>query len=123
MDWAYSGVNTTVPRNAGPECAQFLGPWRRHIETVIVSAAAVWLFRHSYESATPLPAVAAARLERTGRRLLLVLMSIIWGMEIGYKFSSRTVIYLLNPCHVTTAMQVNSTINFSVGTRRNGVKN
>lgn len=33
-------------------------------------------------------------------------MSVIWGMEIGYKFSSRTVIYLLNPCHVTTAIQI-----------------
>ncbi|KAJ8955641.1 hypothetical protein NQ318_001472 [Aromia moschata] len=41
-----------------------------------------------------------------GRRTLLVLMCLIWGMEIGYKFSSRTVIYLLNPCHVTTAIQI-----------------
>ncbi|KAK9869642.1 hypothetical protein WA026_003389 [Henosepilachna vigintioctopunctata] len=33
-------------------------------------------------------------------------MSIVWGMEIGYKLTTRTLIYLLNPCHVTTAIQI-----------------
>lgn len=105
MDWAYSGVNTTVPRNAGPECAEYLSPTRRRIETVIVLIAAVGLFEWGYNRIS-LPTAAYIRRDRGGRRALLVLMSIIWGMEIGYKFSSKTVIYLLNPCHVTTAIQI-----------------
>lgn len=105
MDWAYSGVNATVPRNAGPECAEFLNPTRRRIETVIVLAAAWGIFKWGLNRIT-LPTAAYVRRDRGGRRALLVLMSIIWGMEIGYKFSSKTVIYLLNPCHVTTAIQV-----------------
>ncbi|GJQ70019.1 hypothetical protein Trydic_g22510 [Trypoxylus dichotomus] len=105
MDWAYSGVNKTVPRNAGPECADFLNPIWRRIETVIVLAIAVSCFRWGYSRVT-LPTAAYVRRDRGGRRALLVLMSLIWGMEIGYKFSSSTVIYLLNPCHVTTAIQI-----------------
>ncbi|RZB39998.1 TMEM164 domain containing protein, partial [Asbolus verrucosus] len=105
MEWAYSGVNKTVPRNAGPECAGFMNPTWRRIETVFVLAFAVTLFRWSY-SRIALPTVVYVRRDRRGRRTLLVMMSLIWGMEIGYKFSSRTVIYLLNPCHVTTAIQI-----------------
>lgn len=105
MEWAYSGVNKTVPRNAGPECAEFLNPIWRRIETVIVLALAAATFSWGYKRIT-LPTAAYVRRDRGGRRTLLVLMSLIWGMEIGYKFSSRTVIYLLNPCHVTTAIQV-----------------
>lgn len=43
--------------------------------------------------------------DRGGKRLLVILLALIWGMEIGFKFASRTVIYLLNPCHVTTLIQ------------------
>lgn len=105
MEWAYSGVNKTVPRNAGPECAGFLNPTWRFIETVIVVALAIATCKWSYKR-LKLPTVDYIRRDRGGRRALLVLMSLIWGMEIGYKFSSRTVIYLLNPCHVATAIQV-----------------
>lgn len=38
--------------------------------------------------------------------MLVILLALLWGMEIGFKFASRTVIYLLNPCHVTTLIQV-----------------
>ncbi|XP_066600475.1 transmembrane protein 164 isoform X2 [Prorops nasuta] len=41
-----------------------------------------------------------------GKRILLLIMSMVFGMEIGFKFTSRTMIYLLNPCHITTAMQL-----------------
>ncbi|KAG7208321.1 hypothetical protein KM043_014557 [Ampulex compressa] len=44
--------------------------------------------------------------DRVGRRVLLIIMSLVFGMEIGFKFSSRTVIYILNPCHITTVLQL-----------------
>lgn len=110
-DWAMGGVNKTVPRNAGPECAEFLDPTYRLIETAIVLVAMVLTFVWSYRRIKlPTPTSYGARRDRGGRRTLLVLMSLIWGMEIGYKFSSRTVIYLLNPCHVTTALQVSQSV-------------
>lgn len=106
--WAYSGVNTTVPRNAGPDCAHYLDPAWRRLETVLVLIWAAGMLRYGWRR-VKLPqndGVEMVRRDRGGRRALLVLMSLIWGMEIGYKFSSRTVIYLFNPCHVTTAIQI-----------------
>ena len=38
--------------------------------------------------------------------MLLVLLCLVFGVEIGYKICSRQVLYLLNPCHVITAMEV-----------------
>lgn len=106
MEWAYSGVNKSVPRNAGPECSEYLTVHRRHVETVVVLGAFVMLLAYTWPRLRVPDATVFVRRDRGGRRLLLVLMSLIWGMEIGYKFSSSTVIYLLNPCHVTTAMQI-----------------
>lgn len=105
MEWAYSGVNLSVPRNAGPECAEYLSPQRRWVESVIILSASVAALVWSW-GRLQVPEAVYVRRDRGGRRLLLVLMSLIWGMEIGYKFSSSTVIYLLNPCHITTAMQI-----------------
>lgn len=57
--------------------------------------------------------------DRGGKRFLVILLALLWGMEIGFKFASRSVIYLLNPCHVTTLIQVstiltsNQTKNYS----------
>ena len=46
------------------------------------------------------------RKDRGGRRILLVIMSLMFGAEIGFKLATRQLIYILNPCHVTTAFQV-----------------
>ncbi|XP_072388792.1 transmembrane protein 164 [Diabrotica undecimpunctata] len=107
MDWEWilSGVNKTVPRNAGQECAGFLNPYWRYVDTSLVLVIVYWIIKWSYPKLS-LPLTTFVRRDRFGKRILLVSMCIIWGMEIGYKFSSRTVIYVLNPCHVTTAIQI-----------------
>lgn len=106
MDWAYGGVNTTVPRNAGPECAAYMNPTWRKIESTFILVVAIKLFDWSYKRISIDQIVYKKREMGNFKIVLLIIMCVVWGMEIGYKFSSRTVIYLLNPCHVTTAIQI-----------------
>lgn len=107
LEWAYHGVNISVPRNGGKECSEFLSMKQRLIETAVVLLVTLPLLHSSLRSVSPLKHLDYSRQkEPLGKRILLVLLCLIWGVEIGFKFSSRAVIFLLNPCHVTTALQI-----------------
>lgn len=106
LDWAYVGVNITVKGNGGPDCAAFLTMTKRIFETVFVLMLTAPLMKWGLKNLTSVPAITDVPKEPPGKRFLLVLMTLIFGIEIGFKFSSKTVIFLLNPCHVTTALQV-----------------
>ncbi|KAJ8867962.1 hypothetical protein PR048_031771 [Dryococelus australis] len=105
FEWAYSGVDASVPGNGGVECASFLSARRRVVESVIAVFFAVILICWGFKSLS----VPKDRYHQHKPRrvdVVLVLVCLIWGIEIGFKLASQTVIYLLNPCHVTTAVQV-----------------
>ncbi|KAJ9588436.1 hypothetical protein L9F63_018169 [Diploptera punctata] len=107
FEWAYSGVNASMPGNGGPECAAFLSPTRRILETCVTLTVAVICIVWGYRNLSVIPEVCSCNQKNgTGKRVLLVVTSLMWGMEIGFKCASRTVIYLFNPCHVTTALQI-----------------
>ncbi|XP_014259326.2 transmembrane protein 164 [Cimex lectularius] len=106
LEWAVQGVNISVPRNGGLECANFLSMKTRTLETIFVLCLCGPTFMWGMRRLTPLNIDCQEKREPTGKRVLLVMMCLIWGIEIGYKFSSRTVIFLLNPCHITTALQI-----------------
>ncbi|XP_067008114.1 transmembrane protein 164 [Anabrus simplex] len=106
FEWAYRGINASVPGDGGPECAQFLSLTRRFIETVVAVLVSAYLISWGYRNLSPIESNCYKKRDRGGKRLLLVLVSLIWGMEIGFKFASETVIYLLNPCHIITAIQI-----------------
>ncbi|VVC86703.1 transmembrane protein 164 [Leptidea sinapis] len=106
FEWAYSGANRAVPRNVGPECAYFLSTQRQIIETVIVVAVCIYIIVKTYPKLHIPEDAAYIKSDRGGKRLLVILLALLWGMEIGFKFASRTIIYLLNPCHVTTLIQI-----------------
>ena len=40
------------------------------------------------------------------RRVLLTSLTFIYGMEVCYKFATNQVIFLLNPCHVATPINI-----------------
>ncbi|XP_054009493.1 transmembrane protein 164 [Hylaeus anthracinus] len=106
FEWAYDGVNVSIPRNVGPECAYYLSPKRRIIETLFISIFIISFLVWGYKRMR-LPARASyVDHDRVGRRVLLLVMSLVLGMELGFKFTSRTVIYIFNPCHITTLAQL-----------------
>ncbi|KOC65216.1 Transmembrane protein 164 [Habropoda laboriosa] len=106
FEWAYDGVNASIPRNVGPECAYYLSPKRRIIETSFVSIIIIFLLVWGYKQISLPTKVSYANHDRVGRRVLLIIMSLVLGIEIGFKFTSRTVVYILNPCHIITAVQL-----------------
>lgn len=107
-DWAYAGVNASVPRNAGPDCANYLTTRRHWVECVLVVVGCFFALKWAIGRAKPLPAIVAGTVAHmsTGKKILLIWMTFTLGLELGFKLSSRSVIYILNPCHITSIIQV-----------------
>ncbi|XP_002741508.1 transmembrane protein 164-like, partial [Saccoglossus kowalevskii] len=107
FDWAYGGVDPKFVGFGGPDCANFLGIYQRLIETVIVTSIAMVEMYYSWIHLTIPEVPKNDQSDRVvGKRILLVIICLTFGVEIGFKFASRTVIFLLNPCHVLTAIQI-----------------
>ncbi|KAL9913307.1 transmembrane protein 164 isoform 1-T4 [Glossina fuscipes fuscipes] len=111
MDWSWAieGVNNDVPRTMGPECENYMSNERRWTEVVIVSLGCLWILRWASKRADPISLPCASKLNQshsTGRLLLMLLMTFVFGIEMGFKFANKSVIFVLNPCHIQTLVQI-----------------
>lgn len=105
FSWAYSGVNFDLAGNGGIECRDFISVKQRVIETVISCAAAGLILYRAITHLT-LPKNSILLPDPVGKRILLVVHCLIFGIELGFKFATKQMIYILNPCHVATMMQI-----------------
>lgn len=106
LEWAYIGVNASIPRNVGPECVSYLSWKRRVIETFFVSVFIVFLMIWSLKRMNLPKTVPYVVQARQGKVWLLTLMTLVFGIEIGFKLSGKTFVYILNPCHIITIAEV-----------------
>lgn len=113
LDWIYGGVDPKFEGNGGPECAAFIAPQQRISESliiVLVSLVEIGVALRRINLCKELRVVGKecnrAKEDSLGKNLLLVALCMTFGVEVGFKFATKTVIYLLNPCHVITMVQV-----------------
>jgi hypothetical protein len=108
LEWSYSGVDFNLEGNGGKACADYLSLQQIIIETSLITLyAAVCEVYYPWKRSVCNYKPNLELRERFGRKLLLAGLCLIWGIEIGYKLSTRQLIFILNPCHVVTFIQVN----------------
>ncbi|KAL5509680.1 hypothetical protein EMCRGX_G005084 [Ephydatia muelleri] len=105
-DIFYGGIQPNIPGNGGPDCVAFLSKGQLLFETLLGTALVV-LFSLCGAKTYTLPAkVASAGKEPLFKKVLLVVLSVVFAIEIVYKVCSRQLLYLLNPCHVCTVLEI-----------------
>ena len=105
-DIFYGGIQPNIPGNGGPTCVAFLSKGQLVFETLLGTALVV-LFALCGAKTYTLPAkVTSAGKDPPFKKVLLVILSIVFAIEIVFKVRSRQLLYLLNPCHVCTVLEV-----------------
>eukprot|EP00731_Ephydatia_muelleri_P013568 Em0007g878a len=99
-DIFYGGIQPNIPGNEGPDCVAFLSKGQLLFETLLGTTLVV-LFSLCGAKTYTLPAkVTTAGKDPLLKKVLLVVLSVVFAIEIVYKVCSRQLLYLLNPCHV-----------------------
>ncbi|XP_032433165.1 transmembrane protein 164 [Xiphophorus hellerii] len=113
LDWIYGGVDPKFEGNGGPECAAFLPLQQRIVESLailFISLLEVGVALKKINFAKEFKVVGGdcvkPKKDSLGKNLLLVSLCMTFGIEVGFKFATKTVIYLLNPCHIVTMIQI-----------------
>ncbi|VDO88912.1 unnamed protein product [Heligmosomoides polygyrus] len=102
-DLATGGVNHSIKGNGGEDCIAYLPTWQILCETAIFVPLAL---RVVFNTLPVLDCSFTSRPKQYSRYAILTIYSLIFGAELAFKMISRTAIFLLNPCHITTIMQL-----------------
>ncbi|OWF56703.1 transmembrane protein 164-like [Mizuhopecten yessoensis] len=107
FDWAYNGVNFDLAGNGGEKCRNFIVLFQRILESIFACVVAGFMIYPSLMRLTlPKKVTPLEKTDRCGKRILLVVMCLTFGIELGFKLATGQMIYTLNPCHIVTIIQI-----------------
>ncbi|WAR28421.1 TM164-like protein [Mya arenaria] len=107
FEWAYVGVDHTLPGNGGQECVDFIPTWQKIAESTLACLFAACCFKFAYKRVTlPAKVISSDKAGDCGKRILLVVMCLTFGIELGFKLATRQFIWIFNPCHITSMIQI-----------------
>ncbi|CAI2724952.1 unnamed protein product [Schistosoma spindalis] len=105
LSWTYTGVNTSIEGAGGQSCINYITTKRRCFESTCVCITFLYTLYWSYlkfSVGSPRHSDGQTKL----RQILLVLHTFVFGIEIGFKLATSTLIWILNPCHIITMLQI-----------------
>ena len=108
-DVLYGGIRPEIPGHGGEECANYLPPYQLIGETLLSTTIMIVVGGLGVRTLT-MPKVFPKHEDLASKRFLLVFMCLMFGIELGYKITNRSVLYLMNPCHVATAIEVGARV-------------
>jgi len=100
------GIDFNLPGNGGRQCWDYLDTRWRVIESFIGLTVSSLLIIFGYRRSSPIRDFPIKYKDKGLKNTLLIILTLILGIEIGFKCATRSLMFLLNPCHVTTALQV-----------------
>lgn len=104
FDWLHSGIPFHIPGNGGPQCIGFLPVTQRVVETLLHTSLSLILLYSAIKHLQPVTIKIVP--PSLWRSALLASFSLVFGVEVGFKLASNQVVWLLNPCHVLTMIQL-----------------
>ncbi|KAI1692959.1 TMEM164 family domain-containing protein [Ditylenchus destructor] len=96
-DIAVGGIDFSMPENGGTDCINYLPAYQRFLETIKI----VPTFRRALVSLSPI-----FRPINAHGRMFFMFYAGIFMIELFYKVVTRTLIFILQPCHICTTMQL-----------------
>jgi len=112
LETLYGGIDMNHINDGGMECAKQGGSlWFRALETGLVSIVALYETFTGYAEFKKIKFnendLNTKRILSSQRRTyLLVILTLVFGMEIAFKLQTRQLIFIFNPCHIFTMMQI-----------------
>lgn len=112
---SYGGVDFSVEERGGLECLDSISLQQRLVDTCVYTLVVAVVFVPRVLKRLSIPQeweiISLCRKRPSQkifglRKMLLVLLCVIFGIEIGYRITSHTLIYLLNPNHILIMIQM-----------------
>lgn len=107
IDVLYGGVDFILFGNGGKECVEFLFLGQRVVEIVVYEFFIILVFWKMLGKVFVLEDLLVYREgSGVGKRFFLVVYCFVFGIEIGFKFVIKQVIFFFNFCYVIIVIQV-----------------